>query len=242
VGFKLIKSLHQASQAQACAETKLSHMAAQAIGEQRALTQAPQQYDGFQVESMLDRVLAANETSVRAPVAAVLHEFGVGAFAKLDEYSTIIWPDEVARFNRNTQGRFVGVGVQIEMDPDQRVKVVTPLEGTPAHRAGLHPGDIITKVDGKSIFGLSLDQVVDLITGREGTKVMLSVERSDDPVTPTDDAADDEGYEAGKPETQYLEFALGRATIKVPSIKGWKRNGIREDAWDWFVYQVAQMG
>ncbi len=210
--------------------------------EQRALTQAPQQYDGFQVESMLDRVLAANETSVRAPVAAVLHEFGVGAFAKLDEYSTIIWPDEVARFNRNTQGRFVGVGVQIEMDPDQRVKVVTPLEGTPAHRAGLHPGDIITKVDGKSIFGLSLDQVVDLITGREGTKVMLSVERSDDPVTPTDDAADDEGYEAGKPETQYLEFALGRATIKVPSIKGWKRNGIREDAWDWFVDQEAQIG
>jgi carboxyl-terminal processing protease len=210
--------------------------------EQRNITQSPNQYDGFQIEAMLDRVLAANETSVRAPVAAMLHEFGVGAFAKLDEYSTIIWPDEVARFNRNTQGRFVGVGVQIEMDPDQRVKVVTPLEGTPAHRAGLHPGDIITKVDGKSIFGLSLDQVVDLITGREGTRVTLSVERSDDPVTPTDDAKDDEGYEAGKPETQYLEFALGRATIKVPSIKGWKRNGIREDSWDWFVDKEAQIG
>jgi len=210
--------------------------------EQRSLTQSPTQYDAFQVEGMLDRVLAANETSVRAPVAAMLHEFGVGAFGKLDEYSTIIWPDEVARFNRNTQGRFVGVGVQIEMDPEQRVKVVTPLEGTPAQRAGLHPGDVISKVDGKSVFGLSLDQVVDLITGREGTTVTLSVERSDDLATPEKTDTDDEGYEAGKPDKQYLEFALSRSIIKVPSIKGWKRSGIREDAWDWFVDKEAQIG
>jgi C-terminal processing protease CtpA/Prc len=95
----------------------------------------------------------------------------------LDEFSAIIWPDEIRRFNRNTQARFKGVGIQIELDPMSNIKVVTPLEGTPAQRAGIRPGDLIKKVDGKSTEGFSLDQAVDVITGPGDTKVTLTIER-----------------------------------------------------------------
>jgi carboxyl-terminal processing protease len=221
--------------------------------ERGAIERAAEEPDRFVFGAMLDRVLRKNDQTVKVPTRAILHEFGNGAMGKLDEYSVIIWPDEVARFRKNTEGRFVGVGVQIEFDELQNVRVVTPLEGTPAQRAGVHPGDLITKIDGKSIVGLSLDQVVDVITGREGTVVVMTVERAID--EDEDSPAGEEQVEAGaglsesereelgkaQPREE-LEFMLTRATIEVPSVKGWMREGAREDAWDWFIDREAGIG
>ena len=115
------------------------------------------------LSDFVDDLVATNRTSVALPDGAVLHEFGNGAMGKLDDYSAIIWPDEVNRFNRMTEGKFKGVGVQIQMDEEtQMIKVVTPLEGTPAMRAGVRSGDLIKKIDGKSAVGISLNQAVDL--------------------------------------------------------------------------------
>ncbi len=184
------------------------------------------------LSDFVDDLVATNRTTIAVPDQAVLHEFGNGAMSRLDDYSAIIWPDEVARFNRMTEGEFKGVGVQIQMDEEtQMIKVVTPLEGTPAMRAGVKSGDLIKKIDGKSAVGISLNQAVDLITGPANTKVSITVER-----------ATGEKDHDGKEFTEDKDFELVRAVIRQPSVKGWARIGAKEDAWDWFIDRDQGIG
>lgn len=175
---------------------------------------------GRAVRSVLD----VSASTVGVPAEALLHEFGNGAMASLDDYSSIIWPDEVRRFERNTRGEFVGIGVQIQHDELQRIKVVTPLEGTPAQRAGFRADDVITKVNGESTLGFTLDQAVDVITGPANTRVTVTVER-------------EEGGEVVE-----RDFTLVRSPIKLRSVKGWKRLGASEEDWDWFVDRESRIG
>jgi len=189
------------------------------------------------IEQFVTRLRRQNDSTVKVPSPALLHEFGNGAMSKLDEFSAIIWPDELRRFEKNTQGRFVGIGVQIEYDELSNIRVVTPLEGTPAQRAGIHPGDIIKNVDGRPIWGLSLDQAVEVITGPEGTDVGLTLERrvGEDAVEKEAVAGDGAAGVAVEPEKVEVEVSVMRTMIEVPTVKGWRRDGIREDAWDWFI-------
>ncbi len=175
--------------------------------------------------SLVDRLLETNRQSVRLPDVTVLHEFGNGAMASLDEFSGIIWPAEMPRFERSTQGTFVGVGVQIQHDELDNLKVVTPLEGTPAHRAGILPGDLIKKVNGQTTIGFSLDQAVDVITGTPGTTVTLTIDR------PGDDG-----------NRQEMDVELTRAVIPLVSVKGWRREGARDNQWDWFIDPASGVG
>jgi carboxyl-terminal processing protease len=174
--------------------------------------------------SVLDRVVSRNQQTVAVPKMALLHEFGNGAMAALDDFSAIVWPDEIRRFNRNTQGRFIGVGIQIELDPLANIRVVTPLEGTPAQQAGVRPGDLIKKVNGTSTVGFTLEQAVDVITGPENTQVVLTIEREVDE------------------DVREIEFNLRRAVIPIYTVKGWKRLGPREDAWEWFIDGENRIG
>jgi carboxyl-terminal processing protease len=195
--------------------------------------------DMVQLDTMLERILREGAQALDLPREAMLHEFGNGAFLALDEYSAVIWPDELRRFEKSTQGRFVGVGVQIEFNEQSAVRVVTPLEGTPAHRAGIRPGDVITQVNGKNIYGLSLDQVVDQITGPQGTDVTLTVERElpaqRDAEGNIDPANDDV-------KTESLTKVLTRDLIKVATVKGWERDGSGEYDWNWFVDKERGIG
>lgn len=183
------------------------------------------------LDSLLLRLSELNAQTIRIPDQAVLHEFGNGAMARLDEFSAIIWPDELSRFDRLTQGRFPGVGIRIEYNETFDVRVVTPLDGRPAQRAGIKAGDLIKKVDGRSIYGATLDQAVDMITGPVNTQVTLTIERP---------AAED--APEPKPQAQTLDFTLTRAQIEVPSVQGWRRIGPAEDAWDWFIDPTARVG
>jgi len=201
--------------------------------ESAALKNGTKPLDVNDASNLVDRILAANNDSVKIFEPAILHEFGNGGMGELDEFSAIIWPDELARFDRMTQGEFVGVGVQIEFDEFSNIKVVSPLEGTPAFRAGIKPGDVIKKVDGVNTFGLTLDQAVDLITGPINTKVTLTVEREDDTAKP--DAE-------GKKPKREIDLAMSRGRIEVVSVKGWKREGIHEDDWNWFVDEQNKIG
>lgn len=178
--------------------------------------------DGWDLTRTLRKVLEANEATVDVDIAAMLHEFGNGAMAQLDQFSGMIWPDELRQFQKTTQGRFTGVGIQIQLDDAQRLKVVTPLEGTPAQRAGILPGDIITAVDDESTLGITLTGAVERITGERGTPVTLTVERE------------------GRAEP--LKFELIRDEIPIYSVKGWKRNGPRETDWDWFIDEENHIG
>ncbi len=91
-------------------------------------------------------------------------------------------------FREGTTGRFVGVGIEITME-DGLVKVVSPIEDSPAFRAGLKTGDLITKIDDTAVKGLSINEAVKLMRGEPRTKVLLTIFRKDEnrsfPVTIT---------------------------------------------------------
>jgi carboxyl-terminal processing protease len=210
--------------------------------------------DFVQQQNLLMRLGKQNDATVALPRSAMLHEFGNGMMSQLDEFSAIIWPDEVRRFERTTGGKLVGIGVQIEFDPQSNIRVVAPLEGTPAQRAGIHAGDIITKVNGKAVFGMSLDQAVDNITGPPGTKVSITVEREvDEPAEGVEakvadkgegstDAAGDGAKDAAKHAKKEITFEFTRTEIQIVTVKGWKRNGVKEDDWNWFIDQERRIG
>lgn len=183
---------------------------------------------GSDLTEMLDELDQTSKTTVNIPENALLHEFGNGVTAKLDEFSAIIWPDELTRFDRLTQGNFVGVGVQIQIDEETHmVKVVTPIEGTPAQRAGIRMGDLIKKINGKNAVGITVNQAVDNITGPKGTEVILTMERP---------GAGEEG------RAKDIDFNLTRAVIPLHTVKGWRRTGLHETDWDWFIDHDNKIG
>jgi carboxyl-terminal processing protease len=166
-------------------------------------------------------LLRASRETVQIPDEAILHEFGNGAFAELDEFSAIVWPDELERFSRMTQGSFIGVGIQIQLDEEtQLIKIVQPIEGTPAQRAGMRPGDLIKKIDEKSAVGMSLDQAIENITGKAGSTVSITIDRGG----------------------QEIKFDLQRSRIPLRTAKGYKRTGSADTDWDYFIDKQAGVG
>ncbi|MDB5820839.1 MAG: C-terminal-processing peptidase, partial [Rhizobacter sp.] len=96
-----------------------------------------------------------------------------GMVAGLDPHSQYFDKKTFKEFREGTTGRFVGVGIEIGME-DGLVKVVSPIEGSPAFRAGLKPNDLITKIDDTVVKGLSLNDAVKKMRGEPNTKVMLT--------------------------------------------------------------------
>jgi carboxyl-terminal processing protease len=102
-----------------------------------------------------------------------------GMVASLDPHSQYFDKKSFKEFREGTSGRFVGVGIEITQE-DGLVKVVSPIEGSPAFRAGLKPNDLITKVDDTAVKGLSLNEAVKRMRGEPATKVVLTIYRKDE--------------------------------------------------------------
>ena len=111
-----------------------------------------------------------------------------GMVASLDPHSQYFDKKSFKEFREGTSGRFVGVGIEISQE-EGLVKVVSPIEGSPAFRAGLKPNDLITKIDDTVVKGLTLSEAVKRMRGEPNTKVMLTIFRKDEnrsfPVTIT---------------------------------------------------------
>jgi carboxyl-terminal processing protease len=111
-----------------------------------------------------------------------------GMVAGLDPHSQYFDKKSFKEFREGTSGKFVGVGIEIGME-DGVVKVVSPIEGSPAFRAGIKAGDLITRIDETPVKGLTMDQAVKRMRGEPATKVMLTVYRKSEsrsfPVTIT---------------------------------------------------------
>ena len=122
-----------------------------------------------------------------------------GMVASLDPHSQYFDKKSFAEFREGTSGRFVGVGIEITQE-DGLIKVVSPIEGSPAFRAGLKTNDLITKIDESAVKGMSLSDAVKKMRGEPNTKVTLTILR--------------------KEESRSFPVSITREEIKTQSVKG----------------------
>ncbi|MBN9339373.1 MAG: S41 family peptidase [Comamonadaceae bacterium] len=122
-----------------------------------------------------------------------------GMVSSLDPHSQYFDKKSFKEFREGTTGRFVGVGIEITQE-DGLIKIVSPIEGSPAYRAGLKTGDLITKIDDTAVRGLSLNDSVKRMRGEPNTKVTLTIFRKD--------------------ENRTFPVTITREEIKTQSVKG----------------------
>jgi carboxyl-terminal processing protease len=99
-----------------------------------------------------------------------------GMLTSLDPHSSYLAPEDAADMRVQTRGEFGGLGIEVTQE-DGFVKVVSPIDGTPADAAGVEAGDFITHVDGESVLGLTLDDAVGMMRGPVGSEIVITVVR-----------------------------------------------------------------
>ena len=99
-----------------------------------------------------------------------------GMLTSLDPHSSYLPPNDFDQMKVQTRGEFGGLGIEVTQE-EGYVKVVSPIDDTPAFRAGIEAGDLITAVDGQSLLGLSLDEAVKLMRGPVGSEIVLTIFR-----------------------------------------------------------------
>jgi len=99
-----------------------------------------------------------------------------GMLTSLDPHSSYLPPKDFTDMREQTSGEFGGLGIEVTQE-EGFVKVVSPIDGTPAAQAGIQSGDFITHVDGESVLGLNLDQAVELMRGPVGSEILITVVR-----------------------------------------------------------------
>lgn len=96
-----------------------------------------------------------------------------------DDYTRFVPPDLAARFREDLQGSFEGIGAFVRENDEGFFEIVRPIDGQPAHLAGLQAGDLVVAVDGRSVIGVGLDETISLVRGPQGTEVTLTIRRAD---------------------------------------------------------------
>lgn len=130
--------------------------------------------------------------------ATLLNNAIKGMLSELDPHSAYLEPQAYSDLQISTSGEFGGLGIEVGME-EGLVKVITPIDDTPAQQAGILTGDIIIKIDQAPVKGLSLNEAVELMRGKPGTDIKLDVLRESSALP--------------------LEFTLTRAVIQVQSVK-----------------------
>jgi carboxyl-terminal processing protease len=129
----------------------------------------------------------------------LLNEAMSGMVASLDPHSEYLDKEAFQELREGTEGKFVGLGLEVDMEDDY-VKVVAPIEDSPAYRAGILSGDLIVQLDGVSVKGLSIDESVKRMRGEPNTQVTLGIKREH--------------------IQKFLQFTLTRQMIVQQSVKG----------------------
>ncbi len=150
----------------------LTTMQLQAVA-RNAMSQLPLE-EVQQLTAVFDRV--KNEYVEPVDEKKLISDAIAGMVAGLDPHSQYLDKKTFKEFRENTGGKFIGIGIEMGME-DGLVKIVSPIEGSPAFRAGLKPGDLITRIDDTPVKGLTVDQAVKKMRGEPNTKVMLTVFR-----------------------------------------------------------------
>jgi carboxyl-terminal processing protease len=156
-----------------------------------------------QSRDLIDGAVQAVRALPKPSTPEVVFRAATESMAKtLDPHTTYLSPSDMDEMKVTMSGEFGGVGMELSMK-DEHVTVVAPIDDTPAARAGVVAGDRLTHVDGQSVAGLSLTQVVSRIRGRAGTSVALILVRAD-----------------GANQTRNVTLTLRRDIIRVVAVKG----------------------
>ncbi len=142
-----------------------------------------------------------------------------GVLEKLDPYSNYISPEEISRFKTSVESQFGGIGIQVTVEGGM-LKVLSPLVGSPAYRAGIQAGDGIVEINGKSAQGITIDDAVKQLKGEPGTPVSVTVLR--------------EG------SRQRQTMTLNREIIHVETVMGDRRKN--DDSWDYMYDADKKIG
>ncbi|MFY9239711.1 MAG: S41 family peptidase [Roseovarius sp.] len=121
-----------------------------------------------------------------------------GMLTSLDPHSSYLSPQDAEDMQVQTRGEFGGLGIEVTQE-DGFVKVVSPIDGTPADEAGVEAGDFVTHVDGESVLGLTLDEAVEMMRGPVGSEIVITVVR--------------EG------EVEPFDISIIRDTIKLTAVR-----------------------
>ena len=178
---------------------------------------------GVLIATQIAAPLAAQETNTKSTVYQQLNLFGDiferiraqyveevqpadlieaainGMLTSLDPHSSYMPPREFTEMREQTRGEFGGLGIEVTQQ-DGFVKVVSPIDGTPAAQAGIQAGDFITHVNSESVMGLTLNQAVEMMRGPVGSEIVITVVR--------------EGVQ------DPIEVSIIRDTIKLTAVKG----------------------
>lgn len=142
-----------------------------------------------------------------------------GVINKLDPYSSYIGPEELAQFRSSVDNEFGGIGIHVSIE-DGDLKVLSPIYGTPAYRAGIQAGDRIVEIEGKSTEGIQPDDAIRWMKGAEGTKVSITV------------------VHAGKANRE--KFTLMRERVHVETVLGDRRKA--DDHWEFMYDEKSLIG
>jgi len=152
-----------------------------------------------------------------------------GMVASLDPHSVYLDQDAYREMRESVQGKFVGLGVEVSME-DGYVKIISPIDDSPAHRAGIKAGDLITRIDSTPVKGMSLDEAIKKMRGLPSSKVVLTIAR--------------------RGEDRPWVVPVTREEIKVASVKskmvepgyGWVRvTQFQEETLDELVAQIGAL-
>ena len=147
-----------------------------------------------------------------------------GGLERLDPHSTFIDREELKQFSKQSKGKFGGIGVHVNADPQTRnqLTVISPMPGTPAYKAGVLAGDVIVKIDGKPTSAMRLNDAVDMIQGDPGQPIQLTVRHPG--------AADP------------VDVNLVREEIHVATVMGDLRKPDDPEHWDFMVDKADKIG
>ena len=127
-----------------------------------------------------------------------------GMLSSLDPHSTFLNTDELKELKVQTKGEFGGLGIEVTLE-NGFVKVISPIDDTPASRAGILAGDLITHLDDEPVLGMTLSEAVSIMRGKAGSKIKLTVNRE---------------------ENKTLQIVITRAVIELKAVKSKIQNNI----------------
>lgn len=158
-----------------------------------------EQIDTYEMLNLFGEVMERAKVSYVEEVSdqKLLEAAMNGMLSSLDPHSSFLDNKSFQYLNEQTQGKFGGLGIEVTME-NAVVKVVSPIDDTPAFKAGIKPGDYIISIDGTPVVGMSLNEAVDQMRGKVGTKIKLTIRRGSE---------------------KAFDVSLKREEIKIQSVK-----------------------